>query len=373
MFEKSLQKPKKKQPPKLPDAGRFDDMLNRAKTSPADLEDLEEKSPRSKGKRGTERLQNKDLIKSGADAARNTIRSKSLPDKKESLPKPEQVKDTRSLSMGMDPLPDELPGDDVQDHVKEAFKAVLEHPAPLNKAALVNLMPRYRALCEKYGVRPNSGVMQELEHVLAQHTFFYGKKEPKVVYNFSHCLLGDRGVAPVLLALCYDRQRPIRVNLRDCGLHTNGCYVVAGFLRHPSLVQLDMSDNPVSLTAGEFLLAAIEDRSEDCPSVDLRLERTYVSKTGEKPVVGYPCGHRRNLRPRYSMVAKSLGRARSPSPDGSEKSFDKAESEISKTSVNSNLSAYNHLRNQFFRMATEDEAVHHMKEETVFLSRRHVG
>jgi hypothetical protein len=112
-----------------------------------------------------------------------------------------------------------------------------------------------------------------------------------------------------------------------------------------------MSDNPVSLTAGELLLAAIEERSPLAPTVDLRLERTYVSKKGAKPVVGYPCGHRSNLRSRYSMVASSLERVRSPSPDGSEKSFKTTHS----SSKQSNVSGYSHyekLRSQIYTMST---------------------
>jgi hypothetical protein len=135
-------------------------------------------------------------------------------------------------------------------------------------------------------------------------------------------------------------------------LHTNGCYVVSAFLRHPTIVSLDLSDNPVSLAAGELLLAAIEARPPQCPELDLRLERTFLTKLGKKPVVGYPCGHRTNLRPRYSMVATSLGRARSQSPDGSEKSFDRNSDTSAKKSEasSSSSSKYNKLREKLFSM-----------------------
>jgi hypothetical protein len=254
-----------------------------------------------------------------------------------------------SLSVGIDPLPDDLPEEVVQDAGQQAFTAVLEAPVPLSSDEVVNLIPRYRALCEKYDVRPNSGVLTGLERALQEEG-----KSAKTSYNFAHCNLGDRGIAPILLALCHDRQRPLKVNLRDCGLHTTGCYIVAGFLRHPTIVQLDMSDNPVSLTAGEMLLAAVEARPSLSPPLDLRLAGTYVTKQGKKPVVGYPCGHRTNLRPRYSFVASSLGRVRSPSPDGSEKSFATNSSSKKSDATAKSESKYSKLRSQLFMMNVEE-------------------
>jgi hypothetical protein len=332
---------------KLPDTSRLDAMIHRAKTITTDLVEEEPPPPPTKGKKGQERLMKRpsDAIKVGADAARHTTRSKSLPEAKVTKPTGDlDLGDldlfTRSLSVGMDPIPDDLPEEDVENHVREAFSAVLEAPVPLDATAAVQIAPRYRALSEKYDVRPNSGALAELERVHRR-----GPKGTKILYNFAHCLLGDRGVAPLLLALCHDRQRPLKVNLRDCGLHTVGCHIVAGFMRHPSLVQLDISDNPVSLTAGELLLAAIEERSaQPLPSVDLRLERTYVSSKGKKPVVGYPCGHRKNLRSRYSMIASTLERARSPSPDGSEKSVDSGHSSSKRTDISRiSASPYDYL------------------------------
>merc|ERR1719380_593679 len=63
-------------------------MIHRAKTITTDLVEEEPPPPPTKGKKGQERLMKRpsDAMKVGADAARHTTRSKSLPEAKVTKP-----------------------------------------------------------------------------------------------------------------------------------------------------------------------------------------------------------------------------------------------------------------------------------------------
>jgi len=141
---------------KLPDTSRLDAMIHRAKTITTDLVEEEPPPPPTKGKKGQERLMKRpsDAIKVGADAARHTTRSKSLPEAKVTKPTGDlDLGDldlfTRSLSVGMDPIPDDLPEEDVENHVREAFSAVLFETWNLRSSAAISASWISSAILEK--------------------------------------------------------------------------------------------------------------------------------------------------------------------------------------------------------------------------------
>lgn len=191
-----------------------------------------------------------------------------------------------------------------------------EQPPPLPIETLV--LQEYFYQCERVGVRPNSGVakvlrQREQEALLRRDEALEPLVEAQ--YDFALLRVGNRGVRPLLVALGRDRDRPVKVSLRDCALSMPGGRMLATFVsKHPTLVSLDARHNAFAFTVGHALCTGLHERPSESKGflpVDIDLRDTRLSQTGLQ--AGPPCGHRRVGRfgfagKRYMSMAQALQR-----------------------------------------------------------------
>jgi len=201
---------------------------------------------------------------------------------------------------------------------KRMYYVMEGEPPPTAQVASV-VYSAYKDQCQQLDVRPNSGVLKQLSGLsLNENPVIDENTGQEIVeYNFAHCGVGNRGIAPLLIALCEDRTRIVKVSLRDCAVRTSGGRLVATFLGiHPTLARLDISSNPFAITVVEALLKSLNMRRDHLhhPDVDLQYDGTYISRPAQL-TAGPPCGHRNlGCRRRYSLLTNDLDQARSPSP-----------------------------------------------------------
>ena len=159
----------------------------------------------------------------------------------------------------------------------------------------------YTESCEHNNVKPNSGVIDQLESAIA----------PLVVMNLSNTYLGPRGFA-VLVNVLNKHKTVKQLVLNNCLLTSEGVARLCKVLRDPharcSITTLNLSDNPLTSAAGRAILYLTQTR-RTITSVDLT--KTHISQALLKKIADQLA---RNKGQTQSLPSRSPPGSRGASP-----------------------------------------------------------
>lgn len=146
--------------------------------------------------------------------------------------------------------------------------------APLNTS--INFLEIYSEACKEFDITPNRQIIKQLK---------FGIREfcPSGVLDFSKNFIGDRGLLAVLRLL---EQLPHchTLLLPQNGIRNTGVTALVTVAKiHPSLMHINLSNNPLSLNAALSILDLVRS-NQRISQVDLdktRIDETYILKIAQ--------------------------------------------------------------------------------------------